>query len=94
MRYLAILALLLTACGTAQNLPPPQTVTITKTVPVYPPDSLYAEKSGCVAVPKLKAGTVRDALNSSISKDAALAVCLGDRAALRQWELDNKKGNK
>lgn len=93
MRYV-LLAFLLSACGSVQNLAPPQTVTITKTVPVYPPDSLYAEKSGCAAAPKLASGTVRDALNSSISKDAAIATCLGDRAAMRQWKADNKKGNK
>lgn len=92
MRYM-LLALLLSACA-AQNLPPPQTVTITNTVAVYPPDSLYAEKSKCAPVPKVTSGTVRDALNSSIAKDEAIKVCIGDRAALRQWEADNKKGNK
>jgi hypothetical protein len=92
MRYM-LLALLLGGCA-APSIVPPQTVTITKIVPVYPPDNLYSEKSGCTRPPKVTAGTVRDALNSSIAKDAAITTCLGDRAALRQWELNSKAGSK
>lgn len=86
MRYIW-LALFLTACGTAQTTPP-QTITITKTVPVYPPDALYSADGGCNHAPALTAGTVRDLANALIDERAAVDVCKGDRSALRDWKSE------
>jgi hypothetical protein len=87
MRYAAILALFLTACA-AQNTPP-QTITITKTVPVFPPDALYSVDGGCDHGPTLTQGTVRDLANALIDERAAVDVCKGDRSALRDWKAGN-----
>lgn len=84
MKYAALLALLLTAC--AQDIPPPQTITVTKTVPVYPPDELYGINSGCQHAAARTDGTVRDLANALIDERTAVDVCLGDRAALRDWK--------
>ena len=95
MRYIW-LTLLLTACGTpgVSNLKTPvQTVTITKTVPVYPPDALYSADGACNHAAE-KRGSVRTLANDLIGERAAVDVCLGDRAALRQWKKENQAGGK
>ena len=88
MRYAALLAALcLTACGTQQL--PPQTVTITKTVPVYPPVTLYSIDGPCNHAPARDSGTVRDLANALIDERSAVDACMGDRAALRTWRGNN-----
>jgi hypothetical protein len=94
MKFAAILALLLAACANDQIVPPPQTVTITHDVPVYPPDRLFSTTSGCNHPPQPEGQTVRDALDALIDERRAVDVCLGDRGALRQWKLDAQKGSK
>jgi hypothetical protein len=85
MKYAALLlVVLLGACAVTPQLPP-QTVTITKTVPVLPPDALYSVTGPCNHSPALSSGTVRDLANALIDERAAVDACLGDRAALRDW---------
>jgi hypothetical protein len=79
---------MLSACA-AQQLPP-QTVTVTVTKPVYPPDSLYSIAGPCAHSPSLETGTVRDLANALINERSALDSCLGDRAALREWRENVK----
>ncbi len=94
MRYALIAALFLTACA-GQPAAPPQTVTITKTVPVYPPDSLYSVSGACEKVATVrKTATVGDVFNDFIDEKALRADCVGDRQALRDWAATNKAGNK
>jgi hypothetical protein len=88
MKYGVLLTLLLTAC--AGETPPPQTVTITKTVNVVPPADLYSLASGCKHGDERTDGTVRDLANALIDERQAVDVCLGDRAALRNWANDAK----
>lgn len=91
---LAILAsaLLLAACAQPdQIVPPPQTVTIDHPVTVYPPDRLYSTTSGCNHAPPIAAGTVADAIGALIDERRAVDVCLGDRAAIRQWKAEASK---
>jgi len=84
----ALLACTLAACA---NTPmQPKTVTIVKSVPAYPPDTLFAAAGGCNHAPAHAAGSVRDLANALIDERSAVSVCLGDRAALRQWEQQNK----
>lgn len=80
----------LTACSSVPV--PPETVTITKTVPVVPPANLYSLVSGCQHGAVRNEGTVRDLANALIDERAAVDVCLGDRAALRGWAIDVTKG--
>lgn len=88
MRYAALLiASLLAGCAPLQ---PSRTITIVKTVPVYPPTALYAEDSGCKHGPERASGTVRDMATSLIYERTAVDTCMGDRAALRQWVKDGK----
>jgi len=89
MRYALILALALSGCG---MLPTQlQTVTITKTVPVFPPSTLYGTDGGCKHGPMRTTGTVQNLADSLIIEREAIDTCLGDRAALRQWVRDNKQ---
>jgi hypothetical protein len=87
----ASLVVLLSACA-AQQPQQIKTVTVTKTVNVYPPDSLYGLTSGCRHSPSRKTGTVNDLADALISERAAVDVCLGDRAALRNWVKNSKTG--
>ena len=87
-RFALLLALALSACAAPQN---PQTVTITRTVPVLPPPTLYGTDGGCKHAPARASGTVRDLATTLIDERAGVDECLGDRAALRQWVRDNGK---
>lgn len=86
----AISVVLLSAC--AATPPTIKTVTVTKTVNIYPPAPLYSETGGCRHSPPRRAGTVNDLADALISERAAVDVCLGDRAALRNW-VNNSKVN-
>jgi hypothetical protein len=82
------LCVFLAACAVEPM--PPQTITITKTVPVYPPATLYSDGGGCDHGAAIEQGTVRDLANALIDERAAVDVCKGDRAALRKWRADNE----
>lgn len=69
---------------------PPGTVTVTKTVAVYPPASLYGPDDGCKHGAAHTTGTVADLAYALVDERAAVDVCLGDRAALRKWRADNE----
>lgn len=89
-KVMMVFTVALAACSTVPDTP--QTVTIIKTVPVVPPENLYAVGGGCSHGPARDSGTVNDLANAFIAERAAIDVCLGDRAALRQWSVDVKKG--
>jgi hypothetical protein len=91
-KFVALLsALLMSACATSTQ-PTYKTVTVTKTINVYPPESLYSLSGACRHSPTRKSGTVNDLADALISERAAVDVCLGDRAALRNWVSNSKSG--
>jgi len=86
MRWvLAGVIVALGGCASSAIQLPPKTVTITKTVPVYPPEALFSAEGGCSQIAVMTSGTVRDLANAMIDERASMDVCLGDRAALRSW---------
>lgn len=88
-RYLlALIALALAGCAA----PVPQTVTITRTVPVYPPASLYDDGPTCQHGPARISGTVYDLAQALASERGAVSRCMADRAALRSWAQELKNG--
>lgn len=89
-KFIVLVTMALTGCASAIQAPP-QTITITKTVPVVPPASLYSVTGGCEHG-ATRNGTVRDMANALIDERAAVDVCLGDRAALRNWADTVGKG--
>lgn len=93
MAHLMFIGFALAVCdlaGCAVEPAIPQTVTITKTEPVYPPATLYSATSPCAHSAPRTDGTMLDLANALIDERAALAVCLGDRAALREWRAANE----
>ena len=86
-RYLlALMTVVLAGCATTV----PQTVTITKTVPVYPPTALYDDGPTCQHAPARSSGTVYDLAQALASERGAVTRCMADRAALRSWAQELK----
>lgn len=90
VRHLLALTGLALLAGCAA--PVPQTVTITKTVPVYPPAALYDDGSTCQHAPARASGTVYDLAQALASERGAVTRCMADRAALRSWAAGMKNG--
>ena len=86
--------LALTALGLLAGCAAPsmQTVTVTKTVPVYPPAALYDDGPTCQHAPTRTSGTVYDLAQALASERGAVSRCLADRAALRSWAQGMKNG--
>jgi hypothetical protein len=89
MKRIACLALCVALGGCATTMPPPQTVTITKTVPVYPPSSLYDDGPDCQHGTPQRKRTVQDLAEALAIERGSVDRCRADRAALRQWVQDN-----
>lgn len=76
------LVLLLSGCATT-----PPVVTETKIERVYPPAAL----TGPCPPPELRGNTNADLLDWALELQAELEACNADKAALRQWQSNNKK---